>query len=79
MNKDKDLLETRKRDFREFEEVQLQNEARKVLLVRVPPSVRRVWDSVKEADRLLGKIRIYKTSGDGKKGNDENVNRNGQK
>lgn len=53
---------SRKRNFKDFEEVGLQNEARKVLLVRIPPSVRRVWDSVKEADRVLGKIRIYKTS-----------------
>lgn len=50
----------RKRRFKEFQEVGLTNESRNVLLLRIPPSVRRIWDSVSESDTLLGRIRIYK-------------------
>lgn len=48
-----------KRRYSDFEEVGMINESRKVLLLRLPPSVNRLWESVTDTDAILGKIRIY--------------------
>mmetsp|Transcript_16479 Transcript_16479/g.20368 ORF Transcript_16479/g.20368 Transcript_16479/m.20368 type:complete len:276 (-) Transcript_16479:416-1243(-) len=42
-----------------FEEARIDSEGRPLWLVRIPPSVHKAWNSVKEGDTLVGTIRVY--------------------
>mmetsp|Transcript_7502 Transcript_7502/g.9024 ORF Transcript_7502/g.9024 Transcript_7502/m.9024 type:complete len:274 (+) Transcript_7502:78-899(+) len=42
-----------------FEEARINSEARPLWLVRIPPSVHKAWNAVKEGDTLVGTIRVY--------------------
>ncbi|CAK9079765.1 Hypothetical protein SCF082_LOCUS38064 [Durusdinium trenchii] len=46
--------------------VRLEHEARDVWLVKVPPSVARLWDGVTSEDALLGRLRIHTGQKDGR-------------
>eukprot|EP00924_Labyrinthula_sp_SR-Ha-C_P007265 augustus_masked-scaffold_8-processed-gene-13.13-mRNA-1 protein AED:1.00 eAED:1.00 QI:0/0/0/0/1/1/2/0/272 len=56
-----------KRAFEKISEALISNEARELIVARIPDSLARVWNSVQEVDKVVGKIRIYKTPVEGNK------------
>lgn len=53
-----------KRRYREIQEVGVINSERKLILIRIPASVKRLIDSEEQKEVVIGKIRIYDQTGE---------------